>query len=184
MSRIKKYLGLATLVAIVAALGISSAAFAQSTTTPTPTAPAPPEMHRGDPGGRFLRSQAAQEAAAEALGMTTDELSTELQEGKTLEDIAEAQGVDIDTVKAAIKAAELTETKEAIAQAVTDGTITQAKADWLLEGLDNGYWSAGRGGFGFGMGPGGPGDHGGPPPNGTPPDGNDNGAATASGSSS
>ncbi len=39
MFKFKKVIGLATLVAIVAALGISSAAMAQSTTTPNPHGP-------------------------------------------------------------------------------------------------------------------------------------------------
>jgi hypothetical protein len=37
MSRMKKYVGIALLVGIVAALGISSVASAQSSVTPTPT---------------------------------------------------------------------------------------------------------------------------------------------------
>ena len=40
--------------------------------------------------------------------------------------------------------------KDKIAQAVKDGTITQEQADWLLQGLDKGYFS---GGHGFGFGP-------------------------------
>jgi hypothetical protein len=157
-------------VAIIAALGISSAAFAQGSTTPTPATPtaqtAPPAGPDGAPcfgRGGGLHSQAALAAAAKALGMTTDELSAELWGGKTLADIATAKGVDIATVKAAVDAAQVAETKTAIAQAVTDGTMTQAKADWLITGLDKGYWGAGaQGDFGFGMGPGGPGGHGGP----------------------
>ena len=39
MSRMKKYVGIALLVGLVAALGISSVASAQSSVTPTPTAP-------------------------------------------------------------------------------------------------------------------------------------------------
>ncbi|HSD85289.1 MAG TPA: hypothetical protein VLG46_15610 [Anaerolineae bacterium] len=196
MSRFKKYVGVALLVGIVAALGISSVASAQSSVTPTPTAPiapgTPPE--RGGFGGRGgLHSQAALEAAAKALGMTTDELSAQLWGGKTLADIAEEKGVDIADVKAAVEAVQIAETKTAIAQAVTDGTITQAKADWLLEGLNKGYWGAGQDGFGFGMGPGM--GHGGPrgggpmgtPPNGTPPsnnNGNGDDSTTPSGSTS
>ena len=38
---------------------------------------------------------------------------------------------DIADVKAAVEAAQIAETKTAIAQAVTDGTMTQDKADWL-----------------------------------------------------
>ena len=110
--------------------------------------------------------------------MTSDELSAQIWGGKTLTAIAEAKGVGIATVKTAVEAAMKAETKTAIAQAVTDGTMTQAKADWLLEGLDKGYWGAGQnGGFGMDMGrghggPGGPGGFGAPngaAPNGTPP---------------
>ena len=170
MSRFKKYVGIAVLVGAVAALGISSVAAAQ---TPTPTAPTtqtappqgtPPQGQPPDGGGmRGLHDQASLVAVAKALGMTTDELSAELWGGKTLADIASAKGVDIAVVKAAVEAAQVAETKTAIAQAVTDGKITQAKADWLIEGLDKGYWGAGaKGDFGFGMGPGGPGGHGRP----------------------
>ncbi|CAG0928962.1 hypothetical protein TFLX_01190 [Thermoflexales bacterium] len=198
MSRMKKLLGIAVLVGVVAALRISSVAAAQGSVTPTPTAPTQQAGLPG-PGGfgaRELRSQAALEAAAKALGMTVDELSAELWGGKTLADIAAEKGVDIADVKAAVEAAQIAETKTAIAQAVTDGTITQAKADWLIEGLDQGYWGAGaKGDFGFGMGPGmghgGPRGSGGPalrgtPPNDTPPDNNGDGndSTTPSGSTS
>ena len=173
MSRFKKYLGLVLLVGVVAALGISSVASAQTSVTPTPTAQTAPAGPRGGFGPGALHSQAALAAAAKALGMTTDELSAELWGGKTLSDIATAKGVDIATVKAAVDAAEKAETKTAINQAVTSGQITQAKADWLIEGLDKGYWGAGvQGDFGFGMGPGM--GHGGPRgggPMGTPPSG-------------
>lgn len=184
MSRMKMLLGVAALVGIVAALGISSAASAQSSVTPTPTAPTQQAGPPG-PGGfgpRELHSQAALEAAAKALGMTADDLSAELWGGKTLTDIAADKGVDIADVKAAVEAAQIAETKTAINQAVTDGTMTQARADWLIEGLDKGYWGPGAegafsGGFGFGMGPGM--GHGGPrgggplgaPPSGSAPSG-------------
>jgi hypothetical protein len=182
----KKYVGIALLVGIVAALGISSVASAQSSVTPTPSAPTQQAAPPGPVGfgPRELHNQAALEAAAKALGMTADELSAELWGGKTLSDIATAKGVDIATVKAAVEAAENAETKTAINQAVTDGKITQAKADWLIEGLDKGYWGAGvQGDFGFGMGPGmgGPGGHGGPRgggPLGVPPSGSAPNSAT------
>ncbi len=153
MFRFKKYIGLAAVVAIVAALGISSIASAQSSTTPTPTAPTAPAAPRGG-FGPGLHSQAALDAAAKALGMTADELSAQLWGGKTLADIADAKGVDIATVQKAVQAAMVSETKTAIQQAVTDGNMTQAKADWLIEGLDKGYWGPGaERGLGFGMGP-------------------------------
>jgi hypothetical protein len=43
-----------------------------------------------------------------------------------------------------------------IEQAVTDGTMSQDKADWLLEGLDKGFLDGPGFGFGFGHGGGGP----------------------------
>jgi hypothetical protein len=111
---------------------------------------APVHGGRG-PGGRGL-SDAALAAAAKALDMTVDEVKSALQNGKTLQDLADDAGVDIEDVRAAIQAVRETEMRERITQAVEDGTITQANADWLLEGLDQGFLG-GHGGFGFGHGP-------------------------------
>lgn len=88
------------------------------------------------------------EAAAKVLGMTADELSTALSEGQTLEDLATAAKVDIQDVQDAISAAHADEVRAEIEAAVADGTMTQEKADWLLEGLDKGFLD----GRGFGMG--------------------------------
>jgi hypothetical protein len=109
-------------------------------------------LHGGrGPGGRGL-SDAALEAAAEVLDMTTDEVTAALQSGKTLQDLADEAGVDIEDVRAAIQAVRETEMRERIGQAVEDGTITQEHADWLLEGLEKGFLG-GPGGFGLGHGP-------------------------------
>jgi hypothetical protein len=89
-------------------------------------------------------------AAAKALGMTTDELTTAMQSGKTLAQLATDKGVDLQKVQDAISAAHNEEMRTQINQAVTDGTMTQDKANWLLEGLDKGFLD-GRG-FGFGLG--------------------------------
>jgi len=110
-------------------------------------------------GGRGL-GQAELEAAAKVLGMTADELATALKDGKTLQDLATTAGVDIEDVQSAIQAAHVAEMRDRIEQAVTDGKLTQANADWLLEGLDKGYIGV-PGAFGFG-GPHGPGPDGQP----------------------
>jgi hypothetical protein len=91
--------------------------------------------------------------------MTTDELSTALKDGKTLADLATTAGVDIQDVQDAISAAHAVEMRARIEAGVADGTISQEKATWLLEGLDKGFLDGP--GFGFG------GPHGGRP--GTPP---------------
>jgi hypothetical protein len=88
-------------------------------------------------------------AAAKALGVTSTDLLTALQSGKTLTQVASDQKVDLQTVQDAITAARNDDMRTQIKQAVTDGKITQAKADWLLEGLDKGFLDGGPG-FGFG----------------------------------
>ena len=132
-------------VAILAAGVRVTTAYAQEGTPPSPIAGQPGDS-RGH--GRGL-GETELAAAAEALGMTTDEVSTALAGGKTLEDLATTAGVDIADVQAAIQAAHETEMRANIATGVADGTISQEKADWLLEGLDKGFPS-GPGGFGFG----------------------------------
>ena len=59
--------------------------------------------------------------------------------------------MDLQVVQDAIQAAQREEIRARIAQGVTDGTITQEKADWLLEGLEKGFLNGP--GFGFGFGP-------------------------------
>ena len=103
---------------------------------------------RGHGGGRGL-GDAELAAAAKVLGMTSDELSTALSEGKTLEELATAAKVDIQDVKDAITAVHAEEMRAQIEAGVADGTISQEKADWLLEGLDKGFLD---GGHGFGLG--------------------------------
>src|SRR5258706_4135254 len=81
---------------------------------------------RGPHNGRGL-GDAELKAAAAALNMTTDELSTALKDGKTLEQLATTAGVDLQIVQDAIKAARADEIRTQIKQAVTDGKMTQAK---------------------------------------------------------
>ncbi len=99
---------------------------------------------RGPMGGPEL------DAAAQALGMTTDELTTALKGGKTLEQIAQDKGVDFAKVQSAMQTARDAEMRTRIQQELTDGKITQDHANWLLEGLDKGYLN-GPGGFGLGF---------------------------------
>lgn len=74
---------------------------------------------------RAERRQFRMETAAEALGLTTDELKDQLRDGKTLAEIAEAQGVDRQTLIDTL----VTAATERIDQAVADGKMTQERAD-------------------------------------------------------
>jgi len=155
--------GLLAALLVVGVVGATSA-YAQDQTPPVF---GPMGKGHGPGGPGFGLGNAELEAAAKVLGMTTDEVSSALKDGKTLQDLATAAGVDIADVRAAIQAVHATEFRTQIQQAVTDGTMTQEKADWLLEGLDKGFLFDGQG-FGFGFGPGGPrGGHG--PGNGNGP---------------
>jgi len=127
----------------IAAL-ISGAALAQDEPQPTPEAPGPHPWGFG----RGMGDQVELKAAADALGMTADELTLQLWGGKSLADLAEEKGVDLITVQEAVQAARESEMRQSIEQAVEDGTLTREHADWLLEGLDKGFLD----GFGFGHG--------------------------------
>lgn len=100
-------------------------------------------------------------AAATALGIGSTELSTDFKNGQSLWDAAAQKGVNIQTVLTAIQAARTADFRNQINQAVTNGKMTQDKANWLLEGLDKGYIGgpSGFGGFGFGLGSGMRGPH-------------------------
>ena len=91
------------------------------------------------------------DTAAEALGLTPEEFFAELHAGKSLDEIAEEQGVDIEVVRDAMNAARVEAMRQAIEQAVEDGNMTQEQADWMLEGLEQGFFP----GRGFGRARGG-----------------------------
>ena len=140
--------GLLAALVIVAVIGATNA-YAQDQ-GPTD----PPQLGEGrgpGGGGRGWKDGAGMEAAAQVLGMTTDELTAAMKEGKTLKQIAEEKGVDYADVQAAMQTARDTALRERIQQALDDGKITQEHADWLLEGLDKGFLD-GPGGFGVGFG--------------------------------
>jgi len=87
----------------------------------------------GGPGGHFGRMGMGktENAAAKALGMTTAKLHTALESGKSLADVAKAQKVSVTSLVKAM----VTATEGEIAEAVKDGTMTQAQADTMKSGL-------------------------------------------------
>ena len=84
--------------------------------------------HRGGGFGHH-GGPASLDAAAKYLGLTEAELHTQLESGKTLAEIAKAQGKTVDGLEKALTAA----TKTKLDAAVKAGTITQAQADELLK---------------------------------------------------
>ena len=143
--------GLLVVGALTAVMAGAALAQDETPVAPEDSLPHADGLGMGRGMGRGMGSQVELEAAAEALGMTADELKTQLWGGKTLADLAEEKGIDLADVQAAVEAAQETAMRENIAQAVEDGTITQEHADWLLEGLEKGFLTEGFG-FGHGMG--------------------------------
>jgi len=102
--------------------------------------------HRGGPGGHL-------DAAASYLGLTSAQLRTQLETGKTLAEVAKAQGKTVDGLVAALVADE----KKELDAAVKAGRLTEAQAKELLANAEQRFTDMvnGTGGPGFGHGPGG-----------------------------
>jgi uncharacterized protein YidB (DUF937 family) len=79
-----------------ALLGSPGSSGAQTSTTST-TAPAATPGTPGDHHFRFGRGPGLA-AVASAIGISEDDLRTELEAGKTIAEVAQAHGVDVDTV--------------------------------------------------------------------------------------
>jgi len=76
-----------------------------------------------------------------ALKLTPEELNAQLASGKTLAQIAEAQGVSQEQLAQALESA----VKAGLDKAVADKVLTQEQADWMISHM-------GTGGMGFGPG--------------------------------
>ncbi len=109
----------------------------------------------GGPSGRSggMGMLQSHDAAAKALGLTTDELYAAVQGGKSLAEVAKDQKVSVDSLVKAM----VTDAEADLAAAVKAGTLTQAQADTLKSSLTqritdqvNGV----RAGGGQGRGPG------------------------------
>ena len=108
-------------------------------------------------GREIFSRDDAQAVIAETLGLTVEDLAAAHDEGTRLSDLADEQGVDMETVITAVSNARTA----AIETAVADGTITQDQADILLSHNGPGFGGRGHGGHdghggprGGGFGPG------------------------------
>lgn len=148
MNRLLKIFGLAALVAVVGVVALSAVAFAQGPDNVPPFGGWHRQAPFGQFGGGFMHSEENQArmhtAIAEALGLSVEDFEAAIAEGQTLYQIAEAQGVDLADVQAAMQ----TVRAEIIDQAVADGLLTQEQAEWMKTRM------AGFGPGGAGYGPG------------------------------
>lgn len=124
--------GLGVVLAGTVAVGTVSTTFANSQnvlTTAMSTAMSTAMRGGRGPGG--MGHGASLTTIAETLGMTDADLRTALQAGKTVADLATEKGIALQTVVDAL----LAEQKTLLAQAVTDGRLTQEQADARLAEL-------------------------------------------------
>jgi uncharacterized protein YidB (DUF937 family) len=123
--------GVALLGGTVAfALGGSAVAGAATTATSAVTQTVNP----GGGGGRAWLKAHRKEIRAEAgktvastIGISTDELKQDLKNGQSVAEIATAHGVDPQTVATAL----VTKVDGAVDKAVTDGKLSQTRADTI-----------------------------------------------------
>jgi hypothetical protein len=92
--------------------------------------------------------QAGLDAAAELLGMTPDELSDLLWGGETLANLAEEHNVALSDLRAAVEEATTNARQERIrdfiTQQVESGRISQERAAWILQGIENNWFGLRR----------------------------------------
>jgi nucleotide-binding universal stress UspA family protein len=124
MANTKKLIGAAAFSLALAGGGVAGALLGapgssgaqESTTTTTAVDTPPPDgpgFHRG-PGPRLT-------AAAEAIGISEDDLRAALESGKTIAQVAEEHGVAVDTVIDAIVAEATADIRERVTDMVNNG---------------------------------------------------------------
>lgn len=91
------------------------------------------EFGRGHhrPGFLGLRGEAG-DVVSDLLGLTEEEIAEAFQSGTSLADLATQQGVEVQTLVDAL----VDEAETNLADKVADGTITQERADSILENLE------------------------------------------------
>ena len=149
------------IVAVVAiALGTAGFVYAQSTTPPTPV-PGTGYGYgimgggRGARGGMMGQNKASGTqdglmhdemiaAYAQKVGISVEDLNARLANGETMAQIASSKGLTADQFTILMTDAR----SQAIDQAVKNGTLTQAQADWMNQ-RGTGMAKSGNGGRGM-----------------------------------
>lgn len=129
MKKLVVVTGLAVLLAALAVVGV----FAQGSTPPANGADCPMGGQMAWGRGMMMGWAGLPDAAVELLGLSEEEIQAERLAGKSLAEIAGAQGVDVDALAAAF----MSEHKAALDALVKDGKLTQAQADLMYDHMDD-----------------------------------------------
>ena len=92
-------------------------------------------------GIAYAQGDGPRGALAELLGLEPEELHELLDSGKTIQELADEAGVDLEAFHEEMEANRAEAMRTRIEEALAEGEISQDQADWLLEGLDKGYLS-------------------------------------------
>jgi hypothetical protein len=140
----------AAFLALVAVLGVSGYAFAQT--------PTPPNGYPGMMGGRGgmmgaygshgLMHEYMVKALAEKLGLNVDDLQGRIDAGENMWAIARSEGLTEAEISTLMSEAH----DQALAEAVAAGVITQEQADWMDSHMEQMFSSGGAGGCHGGAG--------------------------------
>jgi hypothetical protein len=164
----KLVISIAVIAVVAVALGTAGLVYAQASTPPAPGTGYGYGMMNGQGmrggmgAGMGIRNGVGQTAAgtqsgfmhdemiaafADKLGISVDDLNAQLASGKTMSQIASEKGLTADQFRTLM----LDARSQALDQAVKDGTLTQAQADWMKT-RGQGMMGAGRGMRGTGQG--------------------------------
>jgi len=133
MNRVTKIVGIALVLILI--VGGVTAVFAQNNdnTTPNTTQPQVTAPRGQRPVlRRFIDRETMMQVVADALGISVDELQAARDAGTRLPELADELGVDMADVADAITTA----LEDAVAQAATNGDITQAQADAITARIE------------------------------------------------
>ncbi|MDZ4230587.1 MAG: DUF2680 domain-containing protein, partial [Dehalococcoidales bacterium] len=120
-----KVLGIGLGVAALLALTLGSTVFADAPEEVEPYA-------EGCYPGQGWHGELCSEAITDLLGLTHEEVWQQLQDGKSLVEIAAAQGVTEDELVGAITIAQ----REAVQSRVEAGVLTQEQANFMLQQME------------------------------------------------
>ena len=115
------------LIALIALVG-ATATFAQVPLVPEGAVSVQGDGDHHCDGDCLIDREKIKDAIAKALGISVEALQAARSDGKTLSDLAEEHGVDLEVIHSARQTA----LEEVIQQAVEDGLVSQEQAEDLL----------------------------------------------------
>jgi len=123
VKRLAKVVGALAVVTLLGLFAVGAAFAAGPTPTPTPSTP-----WGGAWGGICNGYSIVSAAISNLLGMTPQQIYDARTAGQTLSDLAKSKGITDQQIIDAMLAGQ----RSVIEQAVQDGRLTQAQADWML----------------------------------------------------